>query len=59
MVRIVPAELTEAEENTGARKSGATVELFVAVTPVTESMSLPAVSCNAALLAVASSAGAV
>ena len=59
MVNIVPAELTEAEEKIGARKSGATTELFVAVMPATDNMSLPAVSCNAALLAVASSGGAV
>ena len=58
MVRIVPVELTEAEEKIGARKSGATTELFVAVIPVTDNMSLPAVSCIAALFAVASSAGA-
>ena len=58
MVRVVPAELTDAEEKIGALKSGATAELFVAVMPVTDNMSLPATSCNAALLAVASSAGA-
>ena len=60
MVRIVPVELTEDEagEKIGALKSGATAELFVAVMPVTDNMSLPAVSCNAALFAVASSAGA-
>ena len=58
IVKTVPAELTEADEKIGARKSGATTELFVAVMPDTDNMSLPAVSCSAALFAVASSAGA-
>ena len=58
-VSNVPVELTVADVNTGARKSGGTEELFVALTPVTDNMSLPVTSCNAALLGDESSAGAV
>ena len=58
-VSNVPAEFTVADVNTGARKSGGTKELFVALTPVTDSMSLPVTSCRAALLGDKSSAGAV
>ena len=57
-VKSVPATLTDAEENTGARKSGATVELFVAAKSLNENMSFPVVSCIAALVVSELSAGA-
>jgi hypothetical protein len=58
-VSNVPAVFVTADVNIGARKSGATDELLVAVIPDTDNMSLPVASCNAALLGDESSAGAV
>ena len=58
-VSNVPAVFVTADVNIGARKSGATDELLVAPTSVTDNMSLPVASCIAALLGDESSAGAV
>jgi len=58
-VNNVPAVFVTADENTGARKSGATEELLIAAKPDTVNMSLPVMSCMAAFEIDKSSNGAV
>jgi hypothetical protein len=58
-VNNVPAVFVIADENTGARKSGATEELLIAANPDTVNMSLPVMSCMAAFEVDKSSNGAV
>ena len=55
----VPVEFTVAEVKIGARRSGATVELFMVGNSVNDKVSLPVPSCTAALKAVESGVGAV
>jgi hypothetical protein len=58
-VNNVPIVFVMADVKIGARKSGATAELLVAEKFETDNMSLPVLSCSAALFGDASSAGAV